>query len=133
MSVMRLSLSLDLKQNRIRIHKSTLHRLGDPPRVQLLLNPERRELLISCPSEDLPESQDEKVVFDKPGNDGTYQLYSLELLRRIRLLCPELESGKLYYVCGRYAPGMNAALFRLEDTIRAEERKDKGQASGAET
>ena len=115
-----MSIALDLKQDRIRIHRSTLHRLGDPKRVQLLFNPDRRALLISCPSGSLSGSQDEKVVFDKPGSEGTCQFYSRELIRRIRAVCPELEERSLYYVCGKYVPAMNAALFRMEDCVRAE-------------
>ena len=33
------TLSIDLKKYRIRVHKSTLHLLGDPRYIQLLINP----------------------------------------------------------------------------------------------
>ena len=33
-------LCIDLKKNRIRIHKLTLHMLGDPEYIQLLVNPQ---------------------------------------------------------------------------------------------
>lgn len=117
----RLSISIDLKKNRIRIHKNTLHQLGDPNRVQLLFNPNRKAFLISCPSRSISESQDEKVYFDKPGTDGSYQLYSCELMKRIRAVCPELADHALYYVCGKYLPTMNAAIFRMCDCIRADD------------
>ena len=32
-------LSIDMKKSRIRLYKSTLHVLGDPPYVQLLVEP----------------------------------------------------------------------------------------------
>lgn len=32
-------ISVDMKKYRIRVHKSTLHQLGDPPYIQLLINP----------------------------------------------------------------------------------------------
>ena len=118
---------VDLKKYRIRIHKSTLRRLGEPQRVQLLFNPEKRALLISCPSKSISQSQDEKVYFDKPGSDGTYQLYSYELIKRIQNVCPELESHELYYICGKYVPSMNAAYFAMDDCVRVgagEVRKD---------
>lgn len=113
----KLIVSLDLKKNRIRIHKATLHRLGEPKRVQLLFNPEKRALMISCPSKSMSESQDEKVYFDKPGTDGSYQLYSNELMKRIRTICPKLEDHKLYNICGKYVPGINAAIFQIDDCI----------------
>ena len=120
----RITIALDLKKNRIRIHKNTLRRLGKPKRVQLLLNPDKKAIIISCPARSLPESQDEKVIFDKPGTGGTFQLYSLELIRRIRATCPKLESQRLYHIPGKYIPGMNAAYFRMEDSRPAESGKD---------
>lgn len=117
METKQLSIALDLKKNRIRIHKSTLRVLGEPKRVQLLLNPQRKALLISCPTKSIPESQDEKVTFDKPGSDGSYQLYSLELIRRIRTVCPSLENYALYHIAGKYLQAMNAAYFQLDDCV----------------
>ena len=125
MEAKRLSIAIDLKKNRIRIHKATLHALGEPKRVQLLFNPEKRALMISCPSKPIPESQDEKVYFDKPGNDGTCQLYSRELLKRIRAVCPELENHTLYHIRGKYVTAMNAAYFRMDDCVRADRAGEK--------
>ena len=129
MDQQKLSISIDLKKYRIRIHKNTLSRLGNPNRVQLLFNPEKRELLISCPTRSIPESQDEKVLFDKPSSiGGTCQLYSSELIRRIRTVCPDLEEHALYSIHGKYIPSMNAALFRLDEYTRngkAGESKDE--------
>ena len=132
MGLRRLSIALDLKKNRIRIHKITLHRLGDPKRVQLLFNPEKRELLISCPSKSISESQDEKVYFDKPGTDGTYQLYSSELIKRIQGVCPDLENKALYYACGKYVPSINAAIFQMDDCIKDTRYEDKQNGRTAE-
>ena len=41
----RATMTLDLKRNRIRIHKSTLKKLNDPKYIQFLINPE--EMLIA--------------------------------------------------------------------------------------
>ena len=41
-----LGILIDLKKKRIRIHRSTLHALGDPDRVHLLVNPEQRMLAV---------------------------------------------------------------------------------------
>lgn len=39
-------LFIDLKKNRIRIHKQTLHLLGDPEYIQLLINPVTRLIAV---------------------------------------------------------------------------------------
>lgn len=39
-------LCIDLKKNRIRIHKLTLHMLGDPEYIQLLVNPDSHMIAV---------------------------------------------------------------------------------------
>ena len=39
-------LCIDLKKNRIRIHKHTLHMLGDPEYIQLLVNPDTHMIAV---------------------------------------------------------------------------------------
>ena len=41
-----LSISIDLKKNRIRIHKNTLHAIGSPSYILLLVNPVENSLAI---------------------------------------------------------------------------------------
>ncbi len=119
-----MSIAIDLKKFRIRIHKSTLRGLGEPKIVQLLFNPDRRALLISCPTKSISESQDEKVLFDKAGTDGTYQLYSRSLIKRMQKICPGLEDNCLYHVHGTYIKNMNAAFFSIDNCIRVEESEE---------
>ncbi len=120
----KMSIAIDLKKYRIRIHKSTLRGLGEPNIVQLLFNPDRRALLISCPTKSISESQDEKVLFDKPGTDGTYQLYSRSLLKRMQEICTGLEDNCLYHVNGKYIKNMNAAFFSMDTSIKVEESEE---------
>jgi len=40
------AISIDFKKSRIRIHKSTLHAIGDPEYILLLINPEERSIAI---------------------------------------------------------------------------------------
>ncbi len=117
-------IAVDLKKFRIRIHKTTLRRLGKPERVQLLFNPEKRALLISCPTKTMAESQDEKVLFDKPGPDGSCQLYSRLLIRRMQEVCPNLETNGLYHVEGRYIRNMNAGYFLMDECIKMDDGEE---------
>ena len=47
-------MTIDLKWNRFRIHKSTLNKMGNPQYVQFLVNPE--EMLIAILGSDRPLS-----------------------------------------------------------------------------
>lgn len=49
-----ISMALDMKRNRIRIHKPAIHMLGDPTLIQLLFDPEDMEVAIVCPESEVP-------------------------------------------------------------------------------
>ena len=108
-----ITMSIDMKKYRIRIHRNTLHALKDPERIQLLLHPEIPAVLVRCPQPNEPFGQTEKVVFDKPGTSGTFQMYSMELILRIQRRYPVLKDGELYRLSGRYRPELCAACFPL--------------------
>ena len=109
----KITMSIDVKKHRIRIHRNTLHALNDPDRIQLLLHPAIPAILIRSPQLNEPFGQTEKVVFDKPGNSGTFQMYSMELIQRIQRRYPVLKDGMLYRLVGRYRPDLCAACFPL--------------------
>ena len=50
--VFRPSIVVDMKKNRIRIHQKTLHALGDPGFVMLIINPGEHTLGIKCSVQD---------------------------------------------------------------------------------
>ena len=56
------ALSIDFKQNRIRVHKKTLRLLGSPDYVQLLVNP--ADGVIALRRLEQPEPQHFKVNWD---------------------------------------------------------------------
>lgn len=74
-------LSVDLKKNRIRIHKASLHQMGDPPYIQLLVNPERMEVAIRGVNYDAPQVQAHKVSQSKMLSDFSYEIYSMAFVK----------------------------------------------------
>ncbi len=111
-------MSIDMKKHRIRIHRNTLHALNDPDRIQLLLHPDIPAVLVRSPQPNEPFGQTEKVVFDKPGSGGTFQMYSMELIQRIQRRYPVLKDGLLYRLTGKYRPELCAAYFPLPTESR---------------
>ena len=55
------SIALDMKKNRIRIHKPTVRMLGDPKLIQLLFNPEDMVVAIVCPESEVPGGQEIRI------------------------------------------------------------------------
>ena len=62
------SIALDMKKSRIRIHKPTVHMLGDLKLIQLLFDPEDMVVAIVCPEEvhqaTAPFSSTTAVLYD---------------------------------------------------------------------
>ena len=52
-----ITMSIDMKKCRIRIHKHTLHILGDPLYIQILINTESKQIAIK--RVDVPQSGDQ--------------------------------------------------------------------------
>ena len=112
-----ISITVDMKKYRIRIHKNTLRALGNPERVQLLLHPTEPTIMVRCPQKGEPFGQEEKVVFDKPGNDGTFQLYSKELINRLQRIYPCFEKNHVYRLYGIMEPELHAACFTFHHIL----------------
>ena len=80
----RIILAIDLKKNRLRVHRTALKQLGSPAYVQLLVSPRDNAIIIMGCEKHLPGGQEIKVVFDKPGPAGTFDIYSKELISRLK-------------------------------------------------
>ena len=76
------SLSIDQKKNRIRIHKKTLYLLDNPTFIQILINPDKRALVI-VPSvkEDHLAHRINWMYLDD--SSKSYELYSKTLVDMI--------------------------------------------------
>ncbi len=124
----RAALTLDMKKQRIRIHKQTLHILGNPEYVQLLVNPYQKSIvLLVCPKEAF---QAHKVT---PKKDTDCELYSKELLRQLQLIDRHLEQDTSYLIYGQIHLQLGLVQFRLADILpiksnQPSEIKEKGVA-----
>jgi len=90
-------LTIDLKKNRIRIHKQTLHLLGDPEYIQLLVNPDAR--LIAIRRSVRKDHLAHRVTLT---NSICYELCSTELIQTLQRVKTDLETKKTYRIYGKY-------------------------------
>lgn len=118
-------MSVDLKKFRFRFHRSTLHALGDPSHVQLMFDPEKKAFMLIVSTVKTALSQDEKVVFDKPGHDGCFQLYSMSLIQKIQRIYPDLENQTTYCLNGKLIPSLHAAYFPLSSLSKVDNNEAK--------
>lgn len=117
----RIILAIDLKKNRLRVHRTALKQLGSPAYVQLLVSPRDNAIIIIGCEKHLPGGQEIKVVFDKPGPAGTFDIYSKELISRLKKQFSGLDRKGLYRLSGYYRDEDKYVCFPLSTLSRTEE------------
>lgn len=108
-------LCIDLKKNRIRIHKLTLHLLGDPDYIQLLVNPNSGIIAIrrSFSGDHLAHH-----IRHQSLNDGNcYELYSRDLLQTLRSVNTNWGNNCSYRIYGIYNSKEGIAQFPMKDIV----------------
>ena len=104
---------LDMKKKRIRIHKVTLKLLNYPEYIQLLINPEEQVLILLSGSKN--DHLAHKVNYEKLKNNCC-ELYSLDLIRAINTVVPQLQQRTSYRFTGNLVEKHNLVRFSLTDS-----------------
>ena len=116
---------IDLKKGRIRVHKVTLHILGDPDYILLLINPETGVLAIK---ETIPEDYLGLKIRKEMLTDGNcYEIYSKELFRALTAIRSDWKMNKSYRIYGQHEPQTNAAFFHMKDIVLVEDKNTYDQ------
>ncbi len=90
------TISIDLKKNRIRIHKKTLRYLNNPNYVYLLIHPGKKVLAIKGCSKKRRDAV--RIDYD---NNKDCEIYSFELIAQMALLKPKVDELSTYRLYGR--------------------------------
>ncbi len=117
-----ITMAIDLKKNRLRIHKSTLHLMGSPEFVKLLFSRERNAVGVIGIYTEIPKAEEIRVIYDKPNAAGTFDIYSKYLVSVIRLAFSGLDQTGLYRLKGYPVPEENGVYFPLSTLTRAEDK-----------
>lgn len=106
-------LSVNLRKYIIRIHKDTLHILGDPEYILLLVNPEDKSVAI-LPS-DRSDSKAHRISRYNLKNNKSFELYSTNLIKNLCGLGTEWKQNGSYKIFGYQVPGQSVVKFKLEE------------------
>lgn len=106
---------VDLKKYRIRIHKNTLHLIGDPAHVLLLVNPEERTLAILSSNSSDPRSH--KITKASLLNKKSFELYSRSLVKSLRNLCSNWQDNQSYRIYGEIISNEGVAQFHMDESV----------------
>ena len=109
-----ISLSVDLKKYRIRIFKTTLHMLGDPPYIQLLVNPETKMVAVKSVDHPVSGDQTHKVSRFALASDNSIEIYSRSFITRLIEVADHLDPGYTYKMTGEVISSQRIALFEMK-------------------
>lgn len=103
-------LTLDIKKDRIRIHRSTLSLMNNPKYFRLLVNPQTKCIVV----ENCDEMSDGAYrVGTIPTHHGSIEVYSSQLVREIAK-CAGFHGYTSVKLLGQQIHGQNAVFFRME-------------------
>lgn len=111
-----LGLRLDVKYNRIYIHRATLKAIGNPAFVALGIHPQSRKLVVLPSAADAPDSIRVRYAEDNP-----CCIHSKPLLDGIRTVAPQLDRVRSYLLRGKLLAGQPAASFDINKAETIEE------------
>ena len=106
-------ISIDMKKHRIRIHKATLHLLGDPKYIQILFNPDDMLVGLQCLETAVPGDLAERVSLGKIRPDCCFEMYSKSLITNIQSVVG-LEDGCSYRLIGHVIASEHIAVFSMK-------------------
>lgn len=107
-------ISIDLKKFRIRIHKESLHLIGDPKYIQFLVNISSRLVAIRAVDKEQVDLQTHKVDQTRMESEFSFEIYSRPFIER---LCKEFDcfnEGNSYRLTGTAIQSERIAVFPLD-------------------
>ena len=117
------TIAVDLKKYRIRIHRNTLALLGTPKYIQLLVGPSAKMMAIQ--GVDTRTRFTHRVNLSALRPDNSYEIYSSLFVSQLLALVTELDAKCTYRLTGEIITEENAAVFPLNtlqevDSLEAE-------------
>ena len=107
-------ITVDLKKYRIRLHKSTLHLLGDPPYVQLLINPTAGVVAVKALSRNASGDSTHRISRKQLLSSNSVEIYSMSFIEKLMQVVPGLQPGHRYRMTGEVVPAEKLAFYSFE-------------------
>lgn len=106
-------MTIDTKKPRLRIFKATVHQMGDPKFIQLMINPESRLIALRGMDRHTPGQLEIRVDQQVANTEDCVDWYSTALVAELCAAFHEIESGNSYNLTGTLFPKERAVVFKL--------------------
>jgi hypothetical protein len=117
---MRPMITLDGRKNRVRIHKHTLHLIGDPAYVQFLINPQKMLIAILGSDHPIKGGSANRVNSQNFDADACVECYSMVLMVKLAEIIKDYDPTSSYRLIGEANPKERIAQFSLNTMQRIE-------------
>ena len=115
-------MTIDLKWNRFRIHKSTLNKMGNPQYVQFLVNPEVMFIAVLGSDRPLAGGTSNRVKLVQTSRHYSIEFYSNTLLCALVNMIGTLDFQYSYRMSGEVDVANRVAYFSMK-TLKKNERR----------
>ena len=110
---------IDLKKNRIRIHKATLHMIGDPAFINLLVNP--IDKLLSIKKTSSKDKSALRIRSNQLSDENCVEFGCRNLILLLNGIDNAWQTNSSYRIYGEYNADECLLQFSIEDSIPTEE------------
>lgn len=114
-----ITMAIDNKQNRLRIHKPTLHALGDPRLIQLLINADEGVLAIRAVKRKEKNGHEIRIT-EKELCGRDFELHSQMLVRQLRKWCGTMSESQTYRLTGVVDQKLHIVYFPFKTLVQVE-------------
>lgn len=104
-------ISIDLRKYRIRVHKESLHLIGDPMYIQFLVSVDKAMLAIRGIDTNSSGSAVIRMNLVNLRPDFSYEIYSASLVDKLAKAFGCFEPGCIYRLKGKALPKERAVVF----------------------
>lgn len=104
-------MTIDTKKPRLRIYKATIHQMGNPKYIQLMINPDSRFLALRGVDQHTPGQREIQVDRQVANTEDCVDWYSTSLIAQLCSAFHEIENGNSYNLTGRIVAKERAAFF----------------------
>ena len=110
-----LPLVIDPKKSRLRIHKQTLALLDNPQYIQLLVNPEKKIILL-CPVSSY-QAACERIKWEQLSESKCCEIYSTSFIEKLMLLSDDWNENMSYKLNGTLLPKQKVIMYHMQDAV----------------
>lgn len=106
-------MSIDVKKSRLRIHKESLHLIGDPPFIQLMVSVPTRQVAIRSLDRETSGDQAYRVSRSRMISEESVEIYSRPLIDKLQSEFGCFKEEATYRLTGIVLPDERAVVFPL--------------------